>query len=800
MNHWTRIKSCQSLPLGKDGKRITSSSEHIALAREAACEGSVLLKNNSCLPLSGSIAVFGKGIADYVKGGGGSGDVYCSFSHSVLDGLSEKEREGKVKLFKPLADYYDEYVKERYSEGDVPGLLSEPDFPEIIASDARKHDCKALIAISRFSGENWDRASEGSPVFSTEEGTLALLKRESELFENGDFYLSRKEKEMVEKVLSIFGSAIVVLNSGGMIDVSWIKNDERITGAVQIFQGGMTGGDAAADILVGDVAPSGRLTDTYALSLSDYPSTETFHESLDYVEYTDDIYVGYRYFWTIPEADKKIVYPFGYGLSYTNFELNCIEAVCDDKNIRATIKVRNVGAAISSKDVVELYVDLPSGKLDKPRRVLKAFRKTRLLKPGESEEIKFCIPVSSFAEYDDEGVICEAAWVVEKGKYEIQITDDSISFLNILSFAVDKDRICSVPSHKLRPSSLSKRLKGNGTYSDVKCCNSKKLESIYPRFKTGEEYILPGERQHNRLSFEEQEKMISFEKVLDGTISIDDFVSSLSLDILADITGGQPNRGCANTFGFGNQPEYRIPSAMTCDGPAGLRILPEYGINTTAWPCATAIASSWNVDLAESVGKAMGMEAKENGMALYLAPAVNIHRSPLCGRNFEYYSEDPFIAGKIGAATVKGIQSTGVGACVKHFAMNNKETNRKSSDSRVSERAAREIYLKQFEIIIKESDPAAVMSSYNLVNGIQASENRELLTDILRNEWGFKGFVTTDWWTLGEQYLEIDAGNDLKMGTGFPERVVEAVEKGVLSYETLKSSVKRILSAFLRLS
>lgn len=797
---WNRLSN-PCLPLGEKGCRITASENHLKLARKAAGEGAVLLKNkDSALPLSGKIAVFGKGIADYVKGGGGSGDVTCEWVHSILDGLREKEREGKLSLYAPLAEYYKDYVQKEYAKGGVPGLIAEASFPETEAEKAAEAGAKALIVISRFSGESWDRVAGGSPIFSEEDWARSLLEKEAELFEHGDFYLSEKERTMVDSVLSIFGSAVVALNVGGMIDVSWIASDERIKGAIQFFQGGMTGGDAAADILAGDAVPSGRLTDTYASSLSDYPSTANFHDSLTHVEYTDDIYVGYRYFWTIPGADESIIYPFGFGLSYTEFSLVKKECKYENGEVTAVIEVENRGRC-NGRDVIELYVDLPSGRLDKPHRVLASFAKTKELRSGEKEDLALSFKLSDVAEYDDEGVISEASWVLEKGEYILQLTDDALSFADILSITLPEDEIIEKLSHKLQPSALSERLRSDGHYEKVKNITRDIPRSVYPELKAGEEYICPGERAHMPLSLQQKAEMekSSFARVAEGKLTLDEFVDALPLPVLADITGGQPNRGIANTYGIGNQPEYGIPSAMTADGPAGLRILPEWGVYTTSWPCATLIASSWDTELAEEIGKAVGEEVKENGFALYLAPAVNIHRSPLCGRNFEYYSEDPLIAGKMGAAMIRGVQSNGVGACIKHFAFNNKETNRKSSDSRVSERAAREIYLKQFEIAVKEADPAAVMSSYNIVNGVRASENKELLTDILRTEWGFKGFVSTDWWTLGEQYLEIAAGNDLKMASGNPERVVEAVEKGLLSLEDLKTSVKRILSFFFRL-
>lgn len=282
-------------------------------------------------------------------------------------------------------------------------------------------------------------------------------------------------------------------------------------------------------------------------------------------------------------------------------------------------------------------------------------------------------------------------------------------------------------------------------------------------------------------------------------MTLDEFLAQMTDEELAHLLGGQPNTGVANTFGFGNMPDYGIPGVMTADGPAGLRIEPKCGVKTTAWPCATLLACTWDADVVYAVGEAGAREVKENNIGVWLTPAINIHRSPLCGRNFEYYSEDPYLTGKLAGAMVRGIQSERIGATVKHFAFNNKETNRRDSDSRVSERAAREIYLKAFEIIVKEAKPWCVMSSYNIVNGYRTSENKELLEDILRGEWGFDGVVTSDWWTLGEHYKETKAGNDIKMACGFPDNLMLARDKGLLSREELLRCAKRVLELLLKI-
>ena len=309
----------------------------------------------------------------------------------------------------------------------------------------------------------------------------------------------------------------------------------------------------------------------------------------------------------------------------------------------------------------------------------------------------------------------------------------------------------------------------------------------------------PADRGYGQMSRRDRDKKHLLSEVTEGKLSLDEFMKQLSVEELAELLGGQPNPGVANTYGMGNLRDYGVPNVMTADGPAGLRIQPQCHVYTTAWPCATMLACTWNPDLVEEIGAAGASEVKENNIGIWLTPAMNIHRSPLCGRNFEYYSEDPLIAGKMGAAMVRGIQSQHIAASVKHFACNNKESNRKDSDSRVSERALREIYLKGFEIVVKEGDPWTIMSSYNLINGQRASENKDLLTGILREEWGFKGIVTTDWWTRGEHYKETKAGNDIKMGCGYPDRLLTALEKGLITREEMEVCARRILEMILKL-
>lgn len=808
MNKWSRIKFTPNLPLGANGERVTGSKAHIELSKEAAKEGMVLLKNdNNVLPLAAGskVALFGKGTFDYVKGGGGSGDVTVAYTRNLYEGLSLQK--DKISIFEELCDYYRKDIEEQYKNGNVPGMTIEPDVPTELLNKAKAYTNTAIITICRYSGEGWDRKCVIDPnnkaLWDYER---EMTERSAEIFKDGDFCLSVKEKEMVDAVKANFKNVIVVLNVGGMVDTSWFAYDPDIQSALLALQGGMEGGLATAELLVGKGSPSGKTVDTFAKSLDDYPSTYNFHESRDYVDYTDDIYVGYRYFETIPGAAEKVIYPFGYGLSYTTFDVETLDAkVSDDsKDICVKVRVTNTGKT-AGKEVVQVYVSKPQGKLGKPAKDLVAFEKTRLLQVGESAVMTLSWKIADMASYDDLGKVQKSAYVLEAGSYDIYV-GTSVRDVTKLDFtySLDEDVVTEQLSAKLVPTSLSKRMLADGSYEELPQgepvdTDASAIGIIDPSLTEG---VAPGVRELPLYRFADglpKNGSHDIMDVVDGKLTLDEFVSELSIDDLIHLLGGQPNTGVANTFGIGNMPEYGIPSVMTADGPAGVRIAPEVGICTTAFPCSTLLACTWNPDVLEAVGRAGGEELKENNLALWLTPAICIHRSPLCGRNFEYYSEDPFVTGKLAGAMVRGIQSNNVGATLKHFALNNKETNRKNSDSRVSERAAREIYLKAFEMIVKNDNPWAIMSSYNMINGYRASESEDLLTGILRDEWGYEGMVTTDWWTCGEHYKETKAGNDLKMGNGYPDRVKKAYDKGAISRSEMETSVKRILGLILKL-
>lgn len=791
MEKYARFKYQPCLPLGEDGKCITASKKHIALSRKAATEGMVLLKNeNNALPFKKGekIALFGKAVIEYIKGGGGSGDVNCPYVRNIADGFKEKERDGKVNVYMPTIDFYKDYVekasvniptrKEIDATWDIVNNMEfcterddityetfakmhvpEPDVPVELIKKAAEYAQTAVITISRFSAEGVDRRAQG-----------------------GDYYLNDTEKRLIDNATKFFGKVIIIINSGATVDCEYFAENSAIQGILFSWQGGIEGGSAIADILCGDVTPSGKLVDTIAKSYDYYPCKDDFAECFDHLDYSEDIYVGYRYFETIPGAKDKVRYPFGFGLSYTDFEIEGKICCANDNRIIAAATVKNTGS-VPGKEVVQLYYSAPNGVLGKPSRELAAYKKTKLLAPGESEIIALSFDINSMASFDDLGKIAKSAYILEKGAYKFFIgtsvrDTEKLDFEYIVDDNITTNQLTSL----CKPFKLEKRMTADGSFENLPMGDAS--------YHTG------SVKPTNAIP---PENPVKFDEV--GTeVSLDEFTAQLTLDELMFLVGGQPPRGVCNTGCFGGVDRLGIPAIPTADGPAGLRLNVGTGIPTTAWPCATLLACSWNTDLVYEVGKGGGAEVRENNLGVWLAPALNIHRDPLCGRNFEYYSEDPIVSGKTAAAITRGIQSEKVAVSVKHFACNNKEANRFACDSRISERALREIYLKGFEIVIKEADPWTVMSSYNLINGQHTSESYELLTEILRNEWGFKGMVVTDWGQKNNPVAEVKAGNDMKMHCGYPEDLKAAYDKGELSRAELEICVKRILEMFMKLA
>ena len=760
MVKWLRPTYLPCYPLGDNHSRITECERHRELSRTAAIEGSVLLKNeNSVLPFKKGtkVAVFGKAQIDYVKGGGGSGNVHVSYVRNIYEGL--KLKKDNVDVFDALSLYYQNYVECQYKNGAQLGMFDEAPIPEDLLLQAKEYADTAIITICRYSCENEDRKNDGTDDY---------------------FYLSEAEQQMVTAVTENFKNVVVLLNVGAMIDTSWFAYNDRISSAIMLWQGGMEGGLAAADMLVGDATPSGKLVDTCAKTFEDYPSSEGYHESEDYVQYDEDIFVGYRYFETIPGKKECVVYPFGYGLSYTTFTLSKIFAFHNDEKIFVTLTVTNTGEH-AGKEVVQLYYSAPQNEITKPAKELCGFAKTNLLQPGESQDICISFEINDMASYDDMGAIAHSCYVLEKGTYTLYIGTSVREVQEIdYKYVLDEHKITEQLQAYGAPENLKRRMLSDGSYLPLEC--KPVTRAVFP---CNYAFAKAPEETHHLID------------VVNGVIDLDTFIAQLTDEELCNLVGGQPPTGLSDTCGMGNLKRLEIPNVMTIDGPAGVRLRRLSGIKATAFPVATALAASWNIELLEEIGRAGALEVKENNLSIWLTPALNIHRSPLCGRNFEYYSEDPFISGKMAAAMVRGIQSQNIVAVPKHFACNNKETNRFWSDSILSERALREIYLKGFEICVKESRPKMIMTSYNIINGICASENAELIQGILRGEWGFDGMLTSDWENGKEHVKEVIAGNDIKMDKGEPDKLMEALNDGRLKREEIAVCVKRILQMIL---
>ena len=765
---WSRYRYGLTTPLGADGRQLCGCAEHIALSRKIAGEGMVLLENNGILPLKEgtTVALFGVGTLEYIKSGCGSGFVFPAYVRNIYEGFAEKAP--RIKIFEPLSQFYYDYAapqimsQKRTSVMDVFPILPEPAIPAELLADAAVHADVAIIVIHRDSGERSDRSSG-----------------------KGDFYLTDEEQKLIDDVTSAFSRCVAVLNVGAIVDVCWIRNNPKISGALLAWQGGMEGGLAIADILCGDVNPSGKLVDTFAKSFLDYPSSDTFNESKDYVEYYEDIYVGYRYFETIPGAAEKVNYPFGYGLSYTTFSFSKPEAALDGDRITVSFSVTNTGS-LAGKEVAQVYFSAPQGRLGKSALSLVGFHKTRLLSPGEAEQVCVSFPVSDMASYDDLGKCRMSAYVLEQGDYRFFVGSNVRTLQECeYRYAVTEAFVVTCQlQQRCAPNLLRKRMLSDGSFEEL---------PSFPILR--HEISAPVNTAAPILS----DKPLPLWMVANGKITLDEFISQMTDQELIGMVSGIPSRGAANTAGMGGIDRLGIPAVMTVDGPAGIRLNHRIGVATTAWPCATLVACTWNPELACQMGRSGALEAKEMGLAIWLTPALNIHRNPLCGRNFEYYSEDPLIAGKFAAAKVRGIQSAHTAASAKHFAANNKEANRYHSDSRVSERALREIYLRGFEICVKESQPWTVMTSYNLINARRACECHELIEGILRQEWGFTGMVTTDWGVPCEQANCVLAGNDIRMPGGFPAALTQALADGRLQRGHLETCVKRILEMILKL-
>lgn len=707
--------------------------DYAAKAREAAAEGIVLLENkNGALPLTPgiSVAVFGRSQFHYYKSGTGSGGlVNASYVTGILDAL---EGDDDIVINSQVKQEYESWLEDHPFDAGS-GWASEPWFQEemplseeLVQSAAQQSDA-AIIVLGRTAGEDQDNKAEA-----------------------GSYFLTETEEQMIGRVCGVFDRTIVLLNVGNIIDMSWVEKYHP-SAVAYVWQGGQEGGAAVLDVLKGTVNPSGKLPDTIVYNVNDILSAKDFGNPNRAV-YTEDIYVGYRYFETF--ARDKVQYPFGYGLSYTKFEVKiqgtdvqeCFDA--EHPCVVLAVRVTNTGA-VPGKEVVQVYVEAPQGKLGKAARSLCAFAKTELLQPGESELLHLPVRAYDFASYDDAGVTGEkSAYVLEPGTYIFYAGTDVRSAQKAGSVEVPQLLVLEQLSEAMAPTREFEVLRPDvtgGSPKETYVPVSVRTVDLSARIKENlpESYEYTGDQGY-RLRDVAQQK-----------VSMEQFVAQFSDEDLAAIVRGEGmcspkvTPGIAGAFGGVTESlkKFGLPVAGCADGPSGIRM--DCGTLAFAMPNGTLLAATFNEKLCRELYEWEGLELYKNKIDTLLGPGMNIHRNPLNGRNFEYFSEDPFLTGKMAAAQLQGMHKYHVTGTIKHFACNNQETNRHGVEAVVSERALREIYLKGFEIAVKEGGAYSIMTSYNPVNGFWTSSNYDLLTTILRNEWGYDGIVMTDWWAKG---------------------------------------------------
>ncbi|UQZ34372.1 beta-glucosidase [Paenibacillus sp. PK3_47] len=776
-------------------------------SRVVAAEGAVLLRNEGqVLPLQkgDNVAVFGRIQVNYYRSGTGSGgSVHVSHTTNLLDGLRSKQ---DITVNEELAGVYEKWIESNPFDNGGGGWAAEPwhqkEMPltDELVSKARSQSGKAIVVIGRTAGEDQDNADEP-----------------------GSYQLTADEKAMLKAVTAHFEQTVVVLNVSNIIDMSWV-NDEGyahpIAGIIYAWQGGMEGGNAIADVLAGEVTPSGKLTDTIARSIEDYPSTRNYGNEFKNI-YQEDIYVGYRYFETF--CPEKVQYEFGYGLSYTTFTVEPEEAKLSVKDgatyVSVDITVTNTGTVFAGKEVVQVYYEAPQGQLGQPARALAAFGKTGLLQPGQSERLTVSFPVHIMASYDDAGVTGHAsAYVLEAGTYRFY-AGTSVKSLTALTvdgqdgYAVEELQIVQQLEEAMAPVESFTRMmpgarKADGSYELTYVEAPKRKISMAERI----------EKRLPKTLEQTGDQGYKLKDVHEGKVSIEAFIAQLSDEDLAAIVRGEGmssplvTPGTASAFGGVSDQlfSYGIPVACTADGPSGIRM--DSGQKATQVAIGTLLAATWNADLVEELYVMEGRELVRNDVDTLLGPGLNIRRSPLNGRNFEYFSEDPLISGVFAAACTRGIQKGGSNATLKHFACNNQEKYRSKVDAVVSERALREIYLKGFEIAVKEGGANSIMTSYNPVNGHWAASNYDLNTTILRGEWGFDGIVMTDWWAIMNNVSEggpasrkytnwmVRAQNDLYMVVSnygaetnvWGDNTIESLADGTLTRGELQRSAMNI--------
>ncbi len=725
-------------------------------AIEIESEGIVLLKNEeNLLPLNGKkLNVFGAGSVCPFYGGSGSGSVISENPTSFYDAL---DAEG-IEYNKELRELYEKVcgsnetiktdntvinnllalILAKSSLKEMPGYL----LTDKLMNSAKEYSDTALIVISRTSAEGTDLTSE-------------ILR------------LNDEEKTLVEKADKTFENVIVLFNIANIMEMGWLDEYESIKSAAIIWIPGEFGMTAVAKMLKGEVNPSGKLADTVAYSVEDHPSSECFgsHEYKgggNYVEYLEGIYVGYRYFETF--AKDKVQYPFGYGLSYTDFEKEVVSKSFDFDEISVKVKVTNTGER-AGKETVQLYYSAPyyEGGIEKSAICLGGYAKTDILEPGKSQTLTVKFDTDDMASYDHKN---EQAWVLEKGTYKIIVAENARDHIETFDYKVSKDKV--MKHDDVTGAEIKNRF--DDVYSGFTVLSRADAKETYPEFrqlkateeiKNVDNYPEPAKEGEAPKTGVEYDEVITLHDVYEDESLWDPFLDQFTVNEMAMlvIDGGYGTRGI-DRLG--------VPQTWDNDGPSSIK--GQNGLcyvdSGTAYPCATALACTWNVELAEKFGTGVGKEAKDMGTDIWYAPGANIHRNPAGGRNFEYYSEDPVLSGKMAAAVIRGCSSQNLVVTIKHFVMNDQESHREGIYTWADEQTMREIYLKAFEIPVKESDCRGVMSAFNRIGTSWCGGSSALLNDLLRGEWGYEGFVVSDysWNFTGTGYMSpviaVYNGND----------------------------------------
>ena len=816
-------------------------TDHRKIAREAAAEGFVLLENKDhFLPLAkgSKVGLYGAGAIRTIKGGTGSGDVNERDSVNIFQGM--KNAGYDVTSSEWLEDYDKCYVQARLD-------WKNEIFTKMNGNDAKFFDVYSATPFFMPAGSPIDEEKAAADGADTAFFVLARIAGENkDRFDTeGDYFISKEEKAILAQVSKCYKNVVLVINTGGLMDLAFVEEFDNIRSILQYVQAGQEGGNAFADVVSGDVTPSGKMTDTWAKDYYDYPGAEVYsYKSGDLMKekYEEGIFVGYRYFDTF---EVPVRYSFGYGMSYTDFEIRTDDIKVSGRGmmnpkVSVTVTVTNTGDTYAGKEVVQIYASCPQGRLVKEFRRLAGFGKTKLLAPKESQTMTITFPLYQLTSYEEES----ASWILEPGMYGIWVGNDLNT--SVLSGALELDE------------------KAVMTSCENICPLKEELNEISPDAEKvqAREAVWQNEVREKRMSvIELKASEIPTEKVdyqpvpeeLPGKAG--KIVDSLSVDQLALLATGDPGRAQGNALGSAgisvpgaaaetspcaSEEPWNVTTIALVDGPAGLRLKREYQVDNgeivasdflaaleggffskpqekrgttyyqfcTAIPVGTLLAQSWDVELIKRVGEMIGHEMELFNVTLWLAPGMNIHRNPLCGRNFEYYSEDPLLAGMMAAAMTLGVQKVpGCGTTIKHFACNNQEDNRMGSDSILSERALREIYLKGFEIAVKDAQPMSIMTSYNLINGVHAANCYDTCTKAARDEWGFAGAIMTDWTTTNVQIQGectaagcMRAGNDMVM-PGLPEdheNIKKELADGTLTMAELKRCIYNTVNIILQ--